>query len=447
MQSISSPDSTRRLSLPVSAIMLTPHPHRLPRYMSTDLQHNDPNRYDVLIIGAGAAGLMCAAVAARRGRRVLVIERANKVGKKILMSGGGRCNFTNLTVEPENYLCQNPHFVKSALDRYTQWDFLGLVGDYKIAYEERKHGQLFCLNSAKDILNMLLAECDFPKNGSAKNVQIETSTDFQSIQSVEHDPHKHGFKVQTSRGVYHAASVVVASGGLSIPTLGGSGIGYQIAEQFGHRVHPTRAGLVPFTFSDGFKAVTERLSGHALDVTLQHADAAFNEALLFTHRGLSGPVALQVSNYWHAGQPIEIDFFPQLELADWLIHKKTSQPKSLLRTVLYELLAKNMVLELQALAWSAHAEQPLADWSNQRLSKLAEQLHHFIVKPSGTEGYRTAEVTLGGVDTHEISSKTMQSQKQAGLYFIGEVLDVTGHLGGYNFQWAWASAYAAAQYV
>lgn len=405
--------------------------------MSTDLKHKDLNSYDVLIIGAGAAGLMCAAVAARRGRRVLVIERANKVGKKILMSGGGRCNFTNLSVEPENYLCQNPHFVKSALDRYTQWDFLGLVGDYKIAYEERKHGQLFCLNSAKDILNLLLAECD-----KAKNVKIETSTDFQSMQPIQH-----GFKVQTSRGSYHATSVVVASGGLSIPTLGGSGIGYQIAEQFGHRVHPTRAGLVPFTFSDGFKAVTERLSGHALDVTLQHADAAFNEALLFTHRGLSGPVALQVSNYWHAGQPIEIDFFPQLELAEWLINKKNSQPKSLLRTVLYELLAKNMVLELQDWVWSAQAEQPLADWSNQRLQAVAEQLHHFIVKPSGTEGYRTAEVTLGGVDTHEISSKTMQSQKQAGLYFIGEVLDVTGHLGGYNFQWAWASAHAAGQYV
>ncbi len=393
--------------------------------------------FDVVIIGAGAAGLMCAAIAARRGRNVLLIERANKVGKKILMSGGGRCNFTNLSVEPENYLSHNPHFVKSALDRYTQWDFLGLVGDYKIAYEERKHGQLFCLNSAKDILAMLLTECD-----KAKRVQIETSTEFQSMQTAEQ-----GFRVQTSRGIYHAESVVVASGGLSIPTLGGSGIGYQIAEQFGHHVHPTRAGLVPFTFSDGFKAVTERLSGHALDVTLQHADAAFNEALLFTHRGLSGPVALQVSNYWHAGQPIEIDFFPQLELAEWLVGKKATQPKSLLRTVLYELLAKNMVLELQALVWSAQAEQPLADWSNQRLTAIAEQLHHFILKPSGTEGYRTAEVTLGGVDTHEVSSKTMQSQKQAGLYFIGEVLDVTGHLGGYNFQWAWASAHAAGQYV
>lgn len=400
--------------------------------MSTDVK-----TCDVLIIGGGAAGLMCAAVAARRGRKVQVIEFANKVGKKILMSGGGRCNFTNLSVEPENYLSQNPHFVKSALDRYTQWDFLGLVNDYKIAYEERKHGQLFCLNSAKDILNMLLAECD-----KAKNVQIETSTNFQFIQPVEH-----GFNLYTSRGTYHAESVVVATGGLSIPTLGGSGIGYQIATQFGHHVHPTRAGLVPFTFTDGFKAVTERLSGHALDVTMQHADAAFNEALLFTHRGLSGPVALQVSNYWHAGQPIEIDFFPQLELADWLINKKNTQPKSLLRTVLYELMAKNMVLELQTWLWPSQAEQALADWSHQRLNAIAEQLHHFVVKPSGTEGYRTAEVTLGGVDTQQISSKTMQSQRQAGLYFIGEVLDVTGHLGGYNFQWAWSSAHAAGQYV
>ncbi|MEC7119534.1 MAG: NAD(P)/FAD-dependent oxidoreductase [Pseudomonadota bacterium] len=392
---------------------------------------------DVIVLGAGAAGLMCAAVAAQRGRSVLVLDRANKVGKKILMSGGGRCNFTNLSVESSNYLSQNPHFVKSALGRYTQWDFLGLVADYRIAYEERKHGQLFCLNSAKDILAMLLSECD-----RTQQVTIQTSTELDTVQY-----HDGQFVLQTNRGVYRAERLVVATGGLSIPSLGGSGIGYRIAEQFGHQVYPTRAGLVPFTFSDGFKAVTERLSGNAIEVTLNHADAAFTEALLFTHRGLSGPSALQLSNYWSAGQPIAIDFLPQVDLLDWLKQKKSTQPKSLLRTVLAERLPKSIVTELQDWIWSAHAEVALGQWPDARLQAVAQQLHDFVIKPSGTEGYRTAEVTLGGVDTREVSSKTMQSQKQQGLYFIGEVLDVTGHLGGYNFQWAWSSAQAAGQHV
>lgn len=379
---------------------------------------------------------MCAYMAAQRGRTVLLLERANKVGKKILMSGGGRCNFTNLDVQPENYISHNPHFVISALSRYTQWDFLALVGKYQIVYEERKHGQLFCLNSAKDILNMLLRECQ------QAGVHIKTS---QDVGSVTFDQQHQQFSIQTQDAMFRCSSLVVATGGLSIPTLGGSGIGYDIAKQFGHRVYPTRAGLVPFTFTDQFKAVTERLSGIATEVTLFNEQASFTENLLFTHRGLSGPSALQLSNYWQVGHSICIDFFVGLELESWLLDKKQQQPKSLMRTILQEHLAKNLVLELQQLMWPERSETPLNQWPDKDLKQLAQKLHQFEQKPSGTEGYRTAEVTLGGVDTTEISSKTMESKKQKGLYFIGEVMDVTGHLGGYNFQWAWSSAFAAAQ--
>ncbi|PVZ86522.1 aminoacetone oxidase family FAD-binding enzyme [Serratia sp. S1B] len=395
-------------------------------------------QYDVIVLGAGASGLMLAACAAKRGRSVLVLEKANKVGKKILMSGGGKCNFTNLDVEPENYLCHNPHFVKSALSRYNQWDFIGLVCEYGIAYEERKHGQLFTLNGAKDILNMLLAECS-----KTDLVEILTSVEVDTVQAITEQQ----FMVKTSTQQYQAESVVVATGGLSIPTLGGSDFGYKLAQQFGHRVYPTRAGLVPFTFSDQFKEVTSRLSGNALEATLSNADAAFTEALLFTHRGLSGPSSLQLSNYWQVGESFQINFFPANDLCAWLKQKKLSQPKSLLRTLLSELAAKSVIAELQQLIWSSDSETAIGQFSDQKLENIATQLQNFQVKPSGTEGYRTAEVTLGGVDTDEVSSKTMESKKQKGLFFLGEVLDVTGHLGGYNFQWAWSSAAAAAEYV
>lgn len=393
---------------------------------------------DIIILGAGASGLMCAQIAAQRGRKVVVLERANKIGKKILMSGGGRCNFTNLDVQPENFISNNPHFVISALNRYTQWDFLSLIGKYKINYEERKHGQLFCVDSAKDILNMLLNECE--KAG----VTLKSS---QTVTQVSFDEPSQKFTVTTENSVYQCQSVVVATGGLSIPTLGGSGFGYTLAQQFGHYVYPTTAGLVPFTFTDQFKQVTERLSGIATEVTLSNPHASFVENLLFTHRGLSGPSALQLSNYWKTGTSIFIDFFSTLEMDQWLMHKKQQQPKLLLRTVLQELLAKNLVTELQQLLWPAHSERPLNQWPDKELSLLAKKLHAVEQKPSGTEGYRTAEVTLGGVDTTELSSKTMESSKQKGLYFIGEVMDVTGHLGGYNFQWAWSSGYVAGQVV
>ena len=396
------------------------------------------NQYDVIVLGAGASGLMLAYMAAQRGRKVLVVEKANKVGKKILMSGGGKCNFTNLYVEPENYISHNPHFVISALTRYTNWDFIGLVCEHGIEYEERKHGQLFTLNGAKEILAMLLAECD--KTGL---VDIKTGCEVQTVTPAEGQ----GFQVATSMGYFQAESVVVATGGLSVPTLGGSGIGYEIAKQFGHHVHPTRAGLVPFTFSDQFKEVTTRLSGNAVDATLSNDLNSFTEALLFTHRGLSGPSSLQLSNYWDVGQRFNINFLPYIDLVDFFKSKKTSQPKVLLRTLLNEHLPKSVVLELQNLIWAESADMAIGNLSDEKLEQIAQRLHAFEVKPSGTEGYRTAEVTLGGVDTTEVSSKTMESKKQKGLYFVGEVLDVSGHLGGFNFQWAWASAHAASQYV
>ena len=396
------------------------------------------NQYDVLVLGAGASGLMTAYMAAQRGRKVLVLEKANKVGKKILMSGGGKCNFTNLEVEPNHYISHNPHFVISALTRYTNWDFIGLVCEYGIEYEERKHGQLFTLNGAKEILAMLLAECE-----KTNLVNIQTNCEVKAVNALEDQ----GFQIATTLGYFQASAVVVATGGLSIPTLGVSGIGYEIAKQFGHHVYPTRAGLVPFTFSDSFKEVTTRLSGNAVEATLTNSLNSFTEALLFTHRGLSGPSALQLSNYWDVGQNFKINFLPYLELYDFFKNKKQKSPKVLLRTLLSEHLPKSVVAELQQLIWPTLSETAIGNISDENLEQIAARLNAFEVKPSGTEGYRTAEVTLGGVDTQEVSSKTMESKKQKGLYFVGEVLDVTGHLGGYNFQWAWSSAHAASEYV
>ncbi|OUY06084.1 NAD(P)/FAD-dependent oxidoreductase [Acinetobacter populi] len=393
--------------------------------------------FDVIIVGAGAAGLMCAAQAGKRGRKVLVLEKANKIGKKILMSGGGKCNFTNLSVEPENYICHNPHFVISALSRYTNWDFIGMVCDYNIAYEERDLGKLFTLDGAKHILEMLLDQCQ-----QTQNVDIHAHTEVQQVEKLDAY-----FQISSNRGQFQCESLVIASGGLSIPSLGGSGIGYQIAKQFGHHVYATRAGLVPFTFSDQFKETTAKLSGNAIDVTLSNDQTSFNEAMLFTHRGLSGPSSLQLSNYWDVGQAFQINFLPQLDVIDFLLQKKQQQPKVLLRTLLNEFLPKSVVLELQHWIWQKYSETHIGQLSDAILQDIAGQLQDFTVKPSGTEGYRTAEVTLGGVNTDEVSSKTMQSKKQHGLYFIGEVLDVTGHLGGYNFQWAWSSGFVAGEVV
>ena len=404
--------------------------------------------YDVIVIGGGASGLMCAITAGQRGRRVLVLEGSNKVGKKILMSGGGRCNFTNLDVLPKNFISNNPRFCISALKRYTQWDFIALVNKHGIEYGERDLGKLFCLDSAKDILNMLLAECD------AAGVTIQVNRKATSIKALQAGGLSGGFAVDE----FTCESLVIASGGLSIPTMGASGFGYDVARQFGHTVLPTRAGLVPFTFSDKFKDVSERLSGLAVDADLScktlSGEANFNEAVLFTHRGLSGPAALQLSNYWQTGEAVVLNLFPnesEGELLDWLLSLKRTHPKSLLRTLLAEhstvRLAKSLVLELQAELWEKHADTTLAQIPDTVLALIGRGLQAWQQKPSGTEGYRTAEVTLGGVDTTELSSKTMESSKQAGLYFVGEVVDVSGHLGGYNFQWAWASGHAAGEVV
>jgi predicted Rossmann fold flavoprotein len=393
-------------------------------------------QYDVIVIGGGAAGLFCAFIAGQRGRSVLVLDSSNKVGKKILMSGGGRCNFTNLDIQPENYLSANPHFCKSALTGYNQWQFIDMVERHQIAYHERKHGELFCDNSAKDILSMLLDESE------QAGVCVKTKCEIQQI-----SPQAPGYHLQTSLGRYQSESLVIATGGLSIPTMGATGFGYEIAEQFGLGLLPRTAGLVPFTFTDWVKGISERLSGLAIDVEMSVNNVVFRENLLFTHRGISGPAALQLSSYWQQGQKICINLLPDVQASALLLDYKKSSAKSLLRNLLSQHLSKGLVLELQNLYWLSHADKPMAEIPDSVLMEVAEQLQRWQLKPSGTEGYRTAEVTLCGVDTDHLSSKTMECKTQPGLYFVGEVMDVTGHLGGYNFQWAWASGYAAGQYV
>lgn len=395
------------------------------------------NNYDVIVIGGGAAGLFCALTAGQRGRSVLVLDSSNKVGKKILMSGGGGCNFTNLDITPKNYLSNNPHFCISALNRYNQWQFIDLVEHHQIPYHEKSHGELFCDNSSKDILKMLLDEC------AAAQVVIRTKAIVSQIEPIEEG----GFNLSVAGQKICCQSLVVASGGLSIPSLGASGFGYDIAEQFGLNVLPRSAGLVPFTFSDWVKDISETNSGLSLDVEMSVNGMSFRENLLFTHRGISGPAALQLSSYWKPGQFISINLLPDQDAQALLLGYKQSHPKSLLRNLIGPLLSKGFTQSLQARYWPQYAETPAAEIPNTVLVSLAGHLSNWQLKPSGTEGYRTAEVTLCGVDTDHISSKTMECKSQSGLYFVGEVLDVTGHLGGYNFQWAWASGYAAGCYV
>lgn len=394
------------------------------------------NHYDVIVIGGGAAGLMCAITAGKRGRNVLVLEGSNKIGKKILMSGGGRCNFTNLYVEPNRYLSANPHFCKSALSRYTQWDFIDLVVKHDIPYFDKGEGQLFCEKSSKDILAMLEQEC------ADANVTIWLDSEISDVK-----PHETGFSLNCSRTALTCDSLVIATGGLSIPKMGASDFGYKLAKQFGLNLLETKAGLVPFTFTGIMHDLTDRLSGVSLRATLSNARASFTEDILFTHRGLSGPAALQISSYWEPGEIIDVDLLPGTNAAELLQTAKQEQPKSLLRSILSEHLPRALVLELQELLWPDFAEMKLAEIPGGAIEKLANTLNQWSLKPAATEGYRTAEVTLGGIDTDELSSKTMEVKKVPGLYCIGEVVDVTGHLGGFNFQWAWASAVAAGQVV
>lgn len=400
--------------------------------------------FDVIVLGAGASGLFCAFIAAQRGRRVLVLERANKIGKKILMSGGGRCNFTNQVVEPSNFLSSNPHFCKSALKRYNQWEFIALVEQHGIAYEERKHSQLFCKDSAKQIVAMLEDEC------ISAGVEIRTQCELERLEALGTDAQPHyRLHLQHSGRARRLTcnSLVVATGALSVPTLGGSGIGYELAEQFGLKLIPRQAGLVPFMFSDAMKPVCERLSGLALDIEVSCNGQSFSEAMLFTHRGISGPAILQSSSYWNPGDEISIDLMPGVDAVAWLLQAKQEQPRSRLKNRLTQHLAKGLISELQQLWWPEDDDTALAEFSDRKLNDIGQRLNAWRLKPSATEGYRTAEVTLGGVDTDEISSKTMEANRQPGLYFIGEVLDVSGHLGGFNFQWAWSSGFTAGQFA
>ena len=389
---------------------------------------------DVLIIGGGAAGLMCAITAGRRGLRACVLEHANRVGKKILMSGGGRCNFTNTGASPGNYISANPHFCKSALARYTPADFIELVERHGIAYHEKELGQLFCDESSKQIVAMLLAECE------AAGVQVRTSC---TIERVLHG-NGGGFRLHTTHGEFSAPALVVACGGLSIPRMGATGFGYELARQFGHAVLPTRAGLVPLTLSGKHQERLDGLSGIAFPVTATANGTSFSNFMLLTHRGVSGPAILQVSSYWEPGDALLLDLLPGGDALDTLLRLRRERPAAELRTVLGELLPRRFAQRLcEVWLASLRPQRPLRQFNERELREVAALLRAWPLVASGTEGYRTAEVTLGGVDTDGLSSTTMQSKQVPGLYFIGEVVDVTGWLGGYNFQWAWASAHAA----
>jgi predicted Rossmann fold flavoprotein len=388
---------------------------------------------DVIIIGAGAAGLMCAIEAGKRGRNTLVLDHANKVGKKILMSGGGRCNFTNLTVGPENFISHNPHFCKSALSRYQPHHFITLVEKHAIAYHEKTKGQLFCDNKSKDIVNMLLDECTQAK------VNIKLNTKIHSITA-----NSSGYILDTSQGKFSCQSLVIATGGLSIPTMGATGFGYNLAKQFNLNIWPTRAALVPFTLHTHDKDRLSDLSGVALQACIKCNSIQFDDSLLITHRGLSGPAALQISSYWRAGDTLSINTAANMDLLSFLLQKKKEQSRQSLTNLLSQHIAKRFVY----LLLTPHEQRSmLHQYSCDQIKNLCRRFTDFKIKPNNTEGYRTAEVTLGGVDCDEICSKTFASKKQQGLYFVGEVLDVTGWLGGYNFQWAWASGHAAGQVV
>lgn len=392
------------------------------------------NHYDVIILGAGAAGLMCAISAGQRGRRVLVLERANRIGKKILMSGGGRCNFTNLNTTPANFISVNPHFCKSALARYTPWDFLAMVEKHEISWHEKGPGQLFCDRSSKEIVAMLAHEC------SQARVEIRTQCEVSSVNKTT------GFEIDTSQGVFSCDSLVVATGGLSIPRMGASDYGHQLARQFGLPVLPLRAGLVPFTLSNKQLSHWSELSGVSVDVHAHSAHAGFRENMLFTHRGLSGPAMLQLSSYWQTGEAVVINLMPDGDAQDWLDTQRGERPRQTLRNALTQIFSKRFtgLLCVQSLV-GLDTDTVMADLTREQMQHVVHTLHNLEFRPNGTEGYATAEVTLGGVDTQAVSSKTLEAKAVPGLYLIGEVLDVTGQLGGYNFQWAWASGWCAGQ--
>ncbi len=400
-------------------------------YCASPMHTKNPNQFDVIVIGAGAAGMMCAAQASQRGRRVLLIDHYHKLGEKIRISGGGRCNFTNLHCKPENFLSQNPHFARSALARFTPQDFIKLVERYKIKYHEKTLGQLFCDDSAQQIIDMLKSECE------AGNVEWKMPCEVQGVSREGK-----GYTVKTGQGDFVADSLVIATGGLTVPKIGASPFGYRIAEQFGHAIVPPRPALVPLSFAPETLQQFGDLSGVALDAEVSCNGGRFREAILLTHRGLSGPAILQVSSYWQGGDWLSVNCLPACAAEDWLLSQHKN--KTNLDNVLAEVLPKRF-----AQAWCKQLGdvKPINQYSEKMLRIIAHGLHDWRVQPSGTLGYNKAEVTIGGVSTEKISSKTMESQLVPGLYFIGEVVDVTGHLGGFNFQWAWASGFAAGQAV
>ncbi|WP_310742696.1 BaiN/RdsA family NAD(P)/FAD-dependent oxidoreductase [Pasteurella multocida] len=398
------------------------------------------NYSDVIILGAGAAGLFCASQAAKLGKQVTLLDNGKKIGRKILMSGGGFCNFTNLEVTPQHYLSQNPHFVKSALARYTQWDFIAMVASYGIAYHEKELGQLFTDEGAEKIVDMLATECA----NYQVNIQLRQQvSDIRQLNQADAEQGRKGrFALLANGTTWYCDALVIATGGLSMPGLGATPFGYQVAEQFGINVLPPRASLVPFTWREADKAYTI-LSGVALPIVVTaNCGKSFSNQMLFTHRGISGPAILQISNYWQPNESVEINLLPHQDIAEFLQQLRTTSPKLQLKNALVRVLPKKLVE-----VWSEQQliqDEPIAQLSKVRLQQLSDLIHHWQFLPNGTEGYRTAEVTMGGVDTRAVSSKTMEAQSVKGLYFIGEVLDVTGWLGGYNFQWAWSSAYACA---
>lgn len=387
--------------------------------------------YDIIILGAGAAGLMCALTAGQRGRRVLLLDHAEKAGKKILISGGGRCNFTNIVTRPDRYLSNNKHFAKSALSRYTPDDFLKMVNRHGIAWHEKTLGQLFCDGSAKQIMAMLLDEC------AKGDVEISLNLKVSSIRRVDDQ-----FQVKINGSTISTPSLVVATGGPSIPKMGATSFAYEIARQFGLKIVEPVPALVPFTLNSS-EQLFRALSGVSADVIVHCGKVQFREAALFTHKGLSGPAILQISSYWKPGQSIGIDFLPDLPTG-WLLAAKRERPRSQLRAVLGQYLPDRLA---HALAERISLDGELANQPDKILNNTESRLSNWTFSPNGTEGFAKAEVTLGGVDTNELSSKTMEAKKQSGLYFIGEAVDVTGWLGGYNFQWAWASGWAAGQAV
>lgn len=389
--------------------------------------------YDVIIIGAGAGGLMAAIEAGKRGRKVLVVDHSKKIGEKIRISGGGRCNFTNLHTEPSKFLSNNPKFVRSALSQYTQQDFINLIKKHNIKFHEKKLGQLFCDQSAQQIVEMLLTEC------IEANVEIKKEFNVKDVSK-----YKDQYLVISEQDTYSCESLVIATGGLSIPKIGATDFGYKIAKKFNLDVIETLPGLVPLTFNEKILNICKELTGLSVEAIVSFKKTLFQEGMLFTHRGLSGPSILQISSYWKMGQNININLLPKLNVYNFLEEKKKSNPKQDIGTIISDLLPKRLA---QIICNENKVSGNIWEISNKALRELSEAINIWIIKPTGSEGYRTAEVTLGGVNTNELSSQTMMSNKHKGLFFIGEVVDVTGHLGGYNFQWAWSSGYVAGQHA